>query len=61
MVAEQPNTFNDINTGNNYCNRAYCCTFGYTAIKGWDPASGLGSPNYSNFLNYVLAAKGASN
>jgi subtilase family serine protease len=61
MVASQPNTFNDITSGNNYCNRAYCCTYGYTAIKGWDPASGLGSPDYPNFLSYVLQAKGVTN
>jgi subtilase family serine protease len=61
MAEESPNTFNDITSGNNYCNRAYCCTYGYTAVKGWDPATGLGSPSYSNFLNYVLQAKGASN
>eukprot|EP00027_Filamoeba_sp_ATCC50430_P004568 CAMPEP_0168555022 /NCGR_PEP_ID=MMETSP0413-20121227/8102_1 /TAXON_ID=136452 /ORGANISM="Filamoeba nolandi, Strain NC-AS-23-1" /LENGTH=702 /DNA_ID=CAMNT_0008585823 /DNA_START=63 /DNA_END=2171 /DNA_ORIENTATION=+ len=60
MSADSPSTFTDITSGNNFCNRAYCCTYGYTAVKGWDPASGLGSPVYSNFLNYVLSAKGVS-
>ena len=29
MAAEQADTFNDITSGNNNCNRAYCCQYGY--------------------------------
>ncbi|EAL63746.1 hypothetical protein DDB_G0287357 [Dictyostelium discoideum AX4] len=54
---ESPNVFNDIINGNNNCNRMYCCEFGYKAITGFDPASGLGSIVYSNMENYILSQK----
>lgn len=34
--------FNDINNGSN----PGCGTDGFPALKGWDPVTGLGSPNY---------------
>ena len=42
-----PNTFNDILVGDSSCTEAECCgrNFGFLAGKGWDPVSGLGSPN----------------
>eukprot|EP01116_Phalansterium_solitarium_P016018 TRINITY_DN361_c0_g1_i1.p1 TRINITY_DN361_c0_g1~~TRINITY_DN361_c0_g1_i1.p1 ORF type:complete len:703 (+),score=220.70 TRINITY_DN361_c0_g1_i1:849-2957(+) len=47
MYEEAPQTLHDISSGNNRCNRAYCCKYGYSAVKGsWDPISGLGSPNF---------------
>jgi len=55
---DQPDIFNDVGTGDNKCNRAYCCEFGYTAAPGWDPASGLGSPNFGNLQAYILQKKG---
>ncbi|KAM9969276.1 hypothetical protein ACTFIR_001104 [Dictyostelium discoideum] len=54
---ESPNVFNDIINGNNNCNHMYCCEFGYKAITGFDPASGLGSIAYSNMENYILSQK----
>eukprot|EP01112_Ceratiomyxa_fruticulosa_P012404 TRINITY_DN3431_c0_g1_i5.p1 TRINITY_DN3431_c0_g1~~TRINITY_DN3431_c0_g1_i5.p1 ORF type:complete len:570 (+),score=138.61 TRINITY_DN3431_c0_g1_i5:94-1803(+) len=51
--AAQPNIFKDISGGNNYCTE-YCCTdYGYVATKGWDPVTGLGTPNFQNLLNYI--------
>jgi len=38
-----PSAFNDITTGNN----PGCGTTGFPAFEGWDPVTGLGSPNYS--------------
>lgn len=59
MYEEAPDTLHDVTEGNNRCNRAYCCQYGYSAVKGtWDPISGLGSPNFQNMLNYILAQKG---
>ena len=29
MASEQPNTFNDITSGDNKCNRQWCCEWGY--------------------------------
>lgn len=39
---QHPEVFNDITAGNN----AGCGTAGFSAAPGWDPATGLGSPNY---------------
>jgi len=47
MYNDVPATFHDIVQGNNKCNRGYCCQYGYTAVQGWDPVTGLGSPNFA--------------
>ena len=39
----------DIVSGNNKCTQTVCCTTGFTATKGWDAATGIGSINFSNF------------
>jgi len=47
--------FNDITKGDNICTESGCtasCT-GYYATKGWDPVTGVGSPNYPNLLNAI--------
>ncbi|KAN0025094.1 hypothetical protein ACTFIV_009510 [Dictyostelium citrinum] len=54
---ESPNVFNDIINGNNNCNRMYCCEYGYKAVNGFDPASGLGSIVYSKMEDYILSKK----
>jgi len=48
---------NDITSGNNKCNvnGAVCCSQGYSAATGWDPATGLGSINFANFLSTFLS------
>jgi len=60
MYGSRDNVFNDITSGNNNCNRGYCCMYGYQAVPGYDVTSGLGSPNFENMLHYILAAKGIS-
>lgn len=55
---------NDITYGNNTCTEADsstffetscgCCEYGYYASKGWDPVSGLGTLNYTKFLDVAL-------
>jgi len=50
-----PTTFIDITVGDNICTEDGCaptCT-GYTCAKGWDPVTGLGSPNFAQMLKYV--------
>lgn len=32
-----------------------CNTIGFSAVPGWDPASGLGTPNYPKMLDYYLS------
>jgi hypothetical protein len=52
--------FNDITTGDINCRgqnspgTAICCSTGYSAVEGWDPATGLGSLNFGVFRDYVL-------
>ena len=61
MYQENASIFNDITIGNNYCTEYNCCPnrsdggsdFGYLSTKGWDPVTGLGSPNIKEMLNYL--------
>jgi tripeptidyl-peptidase-1 len=45
-----PNMLNDIVTGGNQG----CGTPGFQSAKGWDPVTGLGTPNYLKMLAYFL-------
>ncbi|KAK9780096.1 putative Protease s8 tripeptidyl peptidase [Seiridium cardinale] len=42
VLYENPQVLNDITTGNN----PGCGTQGFSAVAGWDPVTGLGTPNY---------------
>jgi len=55
MYAADPTTFNDIVGGDNICPEGSCTPMcrGYIATYGWDPVTGLGSPNYPRMLAYV--------
>lgn len=47
---------NDITSGNNKCARTgSCCPQGFTATVGWDPATGLGSIEYSRLQSTFVA------
>jgi len=61
MAVDEPTAFNDITEGNNFCNRAYCFTYGYNATTGWDPVSGLGTPNFAVMYKYILSVKNLVN
>jgi tripeptidyl-peptidase-1 len=50
MWQDQPNTFNDITVGTN---GGGCTNLQFVAAKGWDPLTGLGSPNFGNIRAYV--------
>ncbi|KAF3928657.1 Aorsin [Arthrobotrys entomopaga] len=43
-----PSMFNDITVGNN----PGCGTNGFKASVGWDPVTGLGTPNFGSMRNY---------
>ena len=45
-----PGAFNDITVGNN----SGCGTSGFFAAKGWDPVTGLGTPNYPVLLDIFM-------
>jgi tripeptidyl-peptidase-1 len=48
MWAQTPDAFNDITSGDNRCTEEGCSPSckGFNAFKGWDPVTGLGTPNY---------------
>ena len=45
-----PSMLNDITNGTN----PGCNTPGFSAVEGWDPVTGLGTPNYPKMLKYYL-------
>lgn len=53
MAAKRPTAFSDITIGDNKCNKLYCSKYGYSAVPGWDPASGLGTIHYHEFKRHV--------
>ncbi|KAI0477091.1 putative protease S8 tripeptidyl peptidase I [Xylariaceae sp. FL0804] len=46
-----PGMMNDITNGTN----PGCGTLGFSAVEGWDPVTGLGTPNYPKMLSYFLS------
>ncbi|EFX06237.1 alkaline serine protease [Grosmannia clavigera kw1407] len=52
IIYKHPEAFNDITSGSN----PGCGTSGFPAAKGWDPVTGLGSPNYPKLREILLAA-----
>ena len=52
---EAPAAFTDITEGDNKCTENGCdgCQ-GFTCVKGWDPVTGLGSPNYKALAAYIF-------
>jgi len=46
-----PGAFHDITTGNN----PGCNTNGFSAATGWDPVTGLGTPNYPALLDVFMS------
>jgi tripeptidyl-peptidase-1 len=52
MAASNPAAFTDITAGDNRCTEEGCAPSckGFNAFKGWDPVTGLGSPNYGKMV-----------
>ena len=57
VLYQMAETFNDITVGNNWCTEMQCCnsTFGYEAAVGWDPVTGLGTPNFGKMAEWLDA------
>jgi len=55
MAVKHPSAFQDIKVGNNLCTIDNCCTIGYGCAWGWDPVTGLGTPNFVEMRKYVLS------
>ena len=52
-----PAAFNDVTKGTNAIGRnGWIFKYGYAAAKGWDPATGLGTPRFDKLLAAALAA-----
>lgn len=51
VLYANPDALNDISSGGN----PGCGTSGFTAVPGWDPVTGLGTPNYPKLLSKFLA------
>jgi tripeptidyl-peptidase-1 len=50
--------WNDITEGDSFCTATHtpgqgCCPQGFYASKGWDPLTGLGTPKFSKFQDYL--------
>jgi hypothetical protein len=52
IAASVPGAFNDIVVGDNKCTES-CCSMGFTAIPGWDAATGLGTPKWTKIAAYI--------
>lgn len=50
VLYKNPEVLNDITNGTN----PGCGTVGFSAVKGWDPVTGLGTPNYPKMLELFL-------
>lgn len=48
-----PEMFNDITKGNQA--GGGCGTNGFSAVAGWDPVTGLGTPRYADMLEVFMA------
>jgi hypothetical protein len=56
-AASNPNVFNDITSGGNHCQRlgdGWCCADAFNACTGFDPVSGLGSPNFHQLAPFLI-------
>ncbi|KAL1595200.1 hypothetical protein SLS60_009888 [Paraconiothyrium brasiliense] len=51
VLYAHPEVLNDITNGTN----PGCGTDGFAASKGWDPATGLGTPNYPKMLDLFMS------
>ncbi|RHZ45550.1 uncharacterized protein CDV56_104514, partial [Aspergillus thermomutatus] len=51
VLYAHPEVLNDVTNGTN----VGCGSEGFSAIKGWDPATGLGTPNYPKMKKLFLS------
>jgi len=51
LMYKNPDMFNDVTDGSN----PGCGTQGFPASKGWDPSTGLGTPNYEKMKKVFLS------
>lgn len=49
--------FYDVTSGNNACGETVCCSSGFEAVQGWDPASGVGTPRVQKLMAALTGAR----
>jgi len=54
FIYKNPSGFNDVTSGENNAGREW----GFTAVKGWDASTGMGTPNYEALSTLAMAACG---
>jgi tripeptidyl-peptidase-1 len=52
FIYKNPTAFFDVTSGTNSASK----TYGFTAVKGWDAATGFGTPNYEALATAAMAA-----
>merc|ERR1711935_1122319 len=52
FIYQNPQAFQDVKAGTNHANSKY----GFTAVEGWDAATGFGTPNYEALAEVVMSA-----
>ena len=60
MAENDISVFNDQVDGNNWCTEQTCCPsnnngsdFGFSSYKGYDPVTGLGTPNVKKIIDWL--------
>ena len=56
MTSHYAQDFQDVTDGNNTVNNKGVTVPGYPAVQGWDPVTGLGTPNAEQLLPDLIAA-----
>lgn len=51
FIYQNPQAFNDVTAGKNNADGPH----GFTAVKGWDPATGFGTPNFPQLQKAAMA------
>jgi tripeptidyl-peptidase-1 len=52
-AVQHPTVFTDITVGDNTYSRLSHCKYGFKCAKGWDPVTGLGTPNFPEIVKYL--------
>jgi len=56
MLYANEDAFNDITIGDNKCaSKGWLCCGGYDSTKGWDPVTGLGTPDFRKLEQAISA------
>ncbi len=60
MASARPSAFRDVVIGSNNCTATQhgahvCCPYGFAATQGWDPATGWGTVDHAEMMEYFLS------